>query len=83
LCAIASLRLPLWPLHFVILGGVVLVTRAAYFSGDPDGFYALFYIWIGLFGVFFFSRTVAIGYLVAIGVSYAWLLAELDTASAV
>jgi diguanylate cyclase (GGDEF)-like protein len=81
-CALGARRLPRWPLQILILVGIAVITRAAYFSGDPDGFYALFYVWIGLFSVFFFSRRVALLHLVAIGVAYAWLVIELGTGAA-
>ena len=51
------------------------MSRAAYYSHDPSGFYSLFYVWIGLYAVFFFRRPVAILYLCAVAVAYAILLA--------
>ena len=48
----------------------LLVTRAAYYSHEAGGFYTLFYVWIGLYAVFFFSRLVALLYLSAIAVAY-------------
>jgi diguanylate cyclase (GGDEF)-like protein len=69
-------------LHVVLLVGVVLIARAAYYSGEASGFYSLFFVWIGLYTVFFFSRGVALAYLAAVGIAYAWLLAELDASAA-
>jgi len=83
-CGVAALRgLPTWPLHFLLAAGVVLITRAAYYTGDPSGFYTLFYVWIGLYTVFFFSRRETIAYLLLIAVAYGWLLVDLDASAAV
>jgi diguanylate cyclase (GGDEF)-like protein len=80
-CAALSDRLPAWPLYIVVGAAIFVVTRAAYATADPSGFYALFNVWIGLYAVFFFSRPVAVGYLLAIAGAYAWLLIHFDTAS--
>ncbi len=65
---------PAWPVHILISGAIGLVTAAAYFSHDPSGFYTLFYVWIGLFVVFFFSRRTALLYVGSIALAYAALL---------
>jgi diguanylate cyclase (GGDEF)-like protein len=80
-CVALAPRLPSWPLYAVVGVAVLAVARAAYSTHDPSGFYALFNVWIGLYVVFFFSRKVAIGYLVAIAAAYAWLLFHFDTPS--
>jgi diguanylate cyclase (GGDEF)-like protein len=80
-CVVLSNRLPSWPLYIVVGAAILVVTRAAYATQDPSGFYALFNVWIGLYVVFFFSRKIALGYLIAIGGAYAWLLMYFDTAS--
>jgi hypothetical protein len=66
------------PIYAMVAVGVLAVTRAAYYSHDPSGFYSLFYVWIGLYVVFFFRRSVAVLYLAAIGIAYAVLLAVED-----
>src|SRR5918998_2920333 len=82
-CGVAALRgFPVWPIHILLVAGVVLITRAAYYSGDPSGFYTLFYVWIGLYTVFFFTRRETIAYLVAIAAAYGWLLVDLDASAA-
>ena len=58
----------------IVALGIVAVTRAGYFSHEPNGFYTLFYVWIGLYAVFFFRRAVALLYLAGIGAAYAVLL---------
>jgi diguanylate cyclase (GGDEF)-like protein len=80
-CLVVAGRFPVWPLYIAVAIGIFAVTRAAYYSGDPTGFYALFYVWIGLYAVFFFSRQAALAYLVGIGLAYAWLLAHFDISS--
>jgi diguanylate cyclase (GGDEF)-like protein len=80
-CVTLAPRLPSWPLYIVVGAAILVVTRAAYATHDPSGFYALFNVWIGLYAVFFFSRKVAIGYLIAIAAAYAWLLFYFDTPS--
>ena len=74
ICLIAARRWPVWPLYAMVGLGVLAVTRAAYYSHDPSGFYTLFYVWIGLYVVFFFSRRTAALYLAGIAVAYALLL---------
>jgi diguanylate cyclase (GGDEF)-like protein len=81
-CVFAAGRLPVWPLYLLVGFGVLAVTRACYYSGDPSGFYTLLYVWIGLYAAFFFSRQVAGVYLLAVGGAYAWLLVELNSSAA-
>ena len=74
-------RFPTWPLHVILAGAILAITRAAYDTGDPAGFYALFNVWIGLYAVFFFSRPAAVAYLLAVAGAYAWLLWHFDTSA--
>ena len=74
ICLFGARRWPVWPLYVMVALGVVAVTRAAYYSHDPSGFYTLLYVWIGLYTVFFFPRGIATLYLVAVGAAYAILL---------
>ena len=75
---VGSRRWGLGPIYAMLALGVLAVTRAAYYSHDPSGFYSLFYVWIGLFVVFFFRRRIALLYLIAIAIAYAILLAVED-----
>lgn len=81
-CFVGAYKLPVLPLYVFVFVGVFAVTRAAYYTGEPSGFYTLFYVWIGLYAVFFFSRRMALFYLATIGVAYAWLLIEFDASAA-
>lgn len=77
-CFVLAGRAPVWLIQAMLVVGVALITRAAYYSGDPNGFYTLFYVWIGLYAVFFFTRRATLAYLGLIGLAYAGLLVELD-----
>ena len=84
LCYLASSRIEAsWPIQAMMALGTGLVTRAAYYSGDPNGFYTLFYVWIGFYAFFFFPRPHAVAQMALVGLAYAWLLAELDATAAV
>lgn len=83
LCALVSSRAPAWALHVVLVVGMGLIARAAHYSGEPSGFYSLFFVWIGLYTVFFFSRAVALAYLAGIGALFAWLQLDLDASAGV
>ncbi len=75
---VASRRWGMGPIYAMVALGVLAVTRAAYYSHDPSGFYSLFYVWIGLYVVFFFRRRIALLYLVAVAVAYGVLLVVED-----
>ena len=81
-CLFGAARWRLGPLYALVALGVIAVTRAGYHSHDPSGFYTLFYVWIGLYAVFFFSRGVAVLYLAEIALAYAWLLIADDANAA-
>ena len=82
LCFVGARRWPVWPLYAAIALGIVVVTRAAYLSHDPGGFYSFFYVWIGLYAAFFFSRRVALLYLAAIAAAFGGLLVAEDVDAA-
>jgi len=82
-CLVAAEKLSARLLSPFMFVGVFAVTRAAYYSGEPGGFYTLFYVWIGLYAVFFFSRAAALLLLGAIAVAYAWVLVELEASAAI
>ena len=52
-------RLPDWTFHAGIAIGAVLVMRAVLVSHDPVSFYTVWFIWIGLYAFYFFSRVAA------------------------
>ena len=72
-----------WMLQVIVAVGVLLVTRAVYYSGDAGTFYGLWYVWVGLFAFFAFQRRAAIAHLALVGVTYAWALWQLPPNSSV
>jgi diguanylate cyclase (GGDEF)-like protein len=58
LMAIGS-RLPRWAFHVGMVLGSILVTRAVLGSGDTVSFYAVWYLWIGVYAFYFFGRLAA------------------------
>jgi diguanylate cyclase (GGDEF)-like protein len=78
ICLIGARRWGIAGLYAMVALGVVAVSRATYYSHDPSGFYSVFYVWIGLYVVFFFRRPIALSYLGAVGAAYAILLAIED-----
>ena len=50
-------QFPAWVMHAALVTGVLLITRAILLSGEPVSFYAGWYIWVGLYSFFFFSRS--------------------------
>jgi diguanylate cyclase (GGDEF)-like protein len=55
-------RLPGWAFHVALAIGGVLVTRAILVSGDVNSFYSVWYLWIGLYAFYFFSRPAALAH---------------------
>ena len=53
-------RLPVAAFHIALALGAVLITRAILISGDPVSFYSVWYLWIGLYAFYFFSRQAAL-----------------------
>jgi diguanylate cyclase (GGDEF)-like protein len=76
-------RLGPWALQVAVLAATVLITRAIYLSGDPNSYYALFYLWAGLYVFFFLGWRWGLLHVAAIGVAFAWVLAELPRATPV
>jgi diguanylate cyclase (GGDEF)-like protein len=69
-------RLPPWCFHVALAAGTVIVTRAIYLSGDPGSYYATWYVWVGVYTFFFFSRRAAAAHLTLIALCYAAVLAH-------
>ncbi len=75
LCIVVAGRFGMALLHVALATGTAVATRAVYYSSDPSGFYAFFYVWIGLFVFFFFPRRAALLHVAWVGVCYGWVLA--------
>lgn len=67
-------RLPRWCYHAALGLGTLLITRAIYLSDDPASYYAAWYVWVGLFTFFFFTRAQAAAHISLIAVCYAAVL---------
>jgi len=52
-------RLPGWVFHLGLAIGAVLITRAVLESGENNSFYSVWFLWIGLYAFYFFSRAAA------------------------
>jgi diguanylate cyclase (GGDEF)-like protein len=76
-------RAPQWGIQLAVLAATVLITRAIDLSGDPNSYYAFFFIWEGLYVFFFLGWRWAFAQTVGIGIAYAWVLAELPPATPV
>lgn len=76
--AASANRLPVWAIQVGIAAGTLTITRAVYLSHDPGTFYTYWYVWVGLFGFFFFRRSAAIAHLALVGLAYGWSLSQVD-----
>lgn len=65
-----------WMLHVAVVAGGLLITRAVLLSADAVSFYAVWYIWIGLYVFYFCSRPAAAAHVVFVAVLYAGTLAN-------
>lgn len=55
----AGPRFPTWALHVTLAAGVLLIARAVFLSGEEVSFYSIWFIWVGLYAFYFFSRVAA------------------------
>jgi diguanylate cyclase (GGDEF)-like protein len=56
---VAGPRAPAWFFHASLAIGSAVITRAVLLSGDSVSFYAVWYIWVGLYAFYFFERLPA------------------------
>jgi diguanylate cyclase (GGDEF)-like protein len=75
-----SARIPRWMIHAVLVLGSLVITRAIVLSGDSVSFYSVWFIWVGLFAFYFFSRPAAAAHVAFVAVLYAVTLMR-DTPS--
>ncbi|HEX6715352.1 MAG TPA: GGDEF domain-containing protein [Thermoleophilaceae bacterium] len=59
LLLVVGARLPGWAFHVTLAMGALLVVRAVLESGDSNSFYSIWFVWIGLYAFYFFSRPAA------------------------
>ncbi len=67
-------RLPRWCFSVALAAGTLIITRAIYLSDDPGTYYATWYVWVGLYSFFFFSRAQAAAHISLIALCYAAVL---------
>ena len=76
-------RMPRWFFHLALAVGGLLITRAVFLSGEAVSFYAAWYVWIGLYAFYFFSRVAALGHVAFVAVLFAVTLAHESASSPV
>ena len=76
-------RIPEWGFHVVLVTGSVLITRAVLLSGEAVSFYAVWFIWIGLYSFYFFGRRAAAAQIAFVSALYAFTLFEYPPGSSV
>ena len=72
-----------WMLHVAIALGALLITRACILSEEAASFYSVWFIWIGLYVFYFFSRSAAAVHMAFVAGLYAITLAHRTPTSAV
>lgn len=70
LFAIGS-RLPSWAFHVFLAAGAGLITRAVLVSGDDNSFYAVWFLWVGLYAFYFFTRLAAAAHVALVAALFA------------
>jgi diguanylate cyclase (GGDEF)-like protein len=63
-------RLPGWAFQVALAIGAGLITRAILVSGETTSFYSVWYLWIGLYAFYFFSRVQAALHVAFVAVLY-------------
>jgi diguanylate cyclase (GGDEF)-like protein len=76
-------RIPVWAVQLAVLGGTLVITRAVYYGDDPSGHYTFWYLWVGVYAIFFFRLRWGALQLAAVGIAYGWALAELGDSTPV
>jgi diguanylate cyclase (GGDEF)-like protein len=64
-------RLPGWAFHAGVVVGAVLIMRAVLASHDALSFYSVWFIWVGLYAFYFFSRLAALLHVAFVAALYA------------
>jgi diguanylate cyclase (GGDEF)-like protein len=76
-------RLPGWAFHVAIVVGALLIMRAVLASNEPVSFYAVWFIWVGLYAFYVFSRPAAALHVAFVALLYAITLAAEPSGSPV
>jgi diguanylate cyclase (GGDEF)-like protein len=75
-------KLPRWSLYVCVTIGTALVTRAIYYSHEPNAYYSFYYLWAVLYTFYFFGRRWGLVQMAIIGGAYAWVLLEIHSSTA-
>jgi len=68
---IGARRIRPWMLHVALVSGTLLIARAVVLSGEGVSFYSVWFIWVGLYAFYFFSRRAAVTHLTFTSLVYA------------
>jgi diguanylate cyclase (GGDEF)-like protein len=71
LLLVIGTRLPGWAFHVFLAVGSLLVTRAVLASGDNNSFYSVWFLWIGIYAFYFFTRAAAAAHVALVAALYA------------
>ena len=74
-------RVPGWSLHLAIAAGTLLIARAVLLSGDRASFYSVWFIWVGLYAFYFFTRAAVAAHVGFVAAIYALTLAHTGASS--
>ncbi len=78
LILLVAAQLPRWFPYLAMALGTVLATRAIYYSGEPNGYYSFFYLWVVFYVFYFFGRLWGAIQMLFLGAAYAWVLLAID-----
>jgi diguanylate cyclase (GGDEF)-like protein len=76
-------KLPVWSLHICIAIGSLAITRAVYYSHEPNAYYSFFYLWVTLYAFYFFGRFWGLVQMAVTGAAYAWVLTQIPSSTPV
>ncbi len=76
-------RLPRWSFLVALALGTAMVTRAVYYSQEPNAYYSFFYLWVVLYSFYFYGRIWGLLQTAWIGAAYAWVLVALHSSTGV
>jgi diguanylate cyclase (GGDEF)-like protein len=79
----AAGKLPPWTLQICAVIGTLTITRAVYFSHEPNAYYSFYYLWVALFAFYFFGRFWGLVQMAVLGAAYAWVLTQIPNSTPV
>jgi len=76
-------RFPHWALHLAVAAGTLLIARAVLLSGDKVSFYSVWFIWVGVYSFYFFSRPAAVAQVALVAAVFGFTLLRTGASSPV